>query len=728
MNALSKPGRWIGLALLALLVLLTLPQCLLLPESGFVGEPAPNVKPSVKITGGVLLDSVDTDARVRFYWFGSDDDGIIRWFEWAIDDTLSEEGWHRTTSFDAVIPFRAKDAQAGTDFAGWHTFYVRSVDNDYSRSHADRRFFNTHTIAPNTKIVSPVQDGNERWASTLNITWLGDDPDGSRADGQPTFFEYKLIRFEGPVNFGDLIGIRADFADFPNQLLDSLKVQDYPDDPVYFEGVRRSWIRVPGAVNHRWLRNLTAGRKYGFAVRAIDEAGALEPELGWNNWVIFDVQDKVIDVYLSEPSLGVRKFNSSVYETWEVNVAPEQRIRFRWVGDASASGTDAGPCNYGLDIPEPDEEIDKSVDGIGGWIGWADRTQMLQSFSFPRADEGLTHNFYLKMRAVSMMQETETKCHVAITVSRLSFNKKFMFVDDQRRAPRGCLFSTPKPSDGESDALRQRLFASMADYLPTGEEPFTYDAYGPRDELALPVLPDNLDLLSLLGTYQTVIWDLGTTGANLYRTAATRGDLSRYRGAGGNLLMLLDQGAISPFTDDFQPGSPEPRCPSEGITTADPWNVFSFPYVHLHLRNCIDKPREDLGIPAFRQMTMVSAKAENALYPDLDLRAQAWGCSDRGVWHYEVLWPETRDPNELPWFERDSGLEILYRARTFNTTARLDSLPVAWRTFATREDSLAGVFPGRAVVFAFHPWFFDEQNMTGAMTLALRWLVTGSDF
>ncbi|MCX5737453.1 MAG: hypothetical protein NTZ61_02960, partial [Proteobacteria bacterium] len=219
MNAFSKPGRRLGLVLLALLVLLPLPQCLLLPESGFVGEPAPNVRPLVKITGGVLLDSVSTDARVRFYWFGSDDDGIIRWFEWAIDDTLSEGGWHRTTSYDAVIPFRAKDPQAGTDFAGWHTFYVRSVDNDYERSHADQRFFNTHTIAPYTEIVNPEPTVGARWASTLNITWLGDDSDGSRADGQPSFFEYKLILFVGPVNPGDLAGIRAKFADYPNQLL-----------------------------------------------------------------------------------------------------------------------------------------------------------------------------------------------------------------------------------------------------------------------------------------------------------------------------------------------------------------------------------------------------------------------------------------------------------------------------------------------------------------------------
>lgn len=732
MKAWMSWGVRIGFGLAGLLLLALLPQCLFFPESGFVGEPARNQVPSVKITGGVLMDSLDTEARIHFYWFGSDNDGIIRWFEWAIDDTLSEDGWQRTTEYDAVIPFQAKDHQDppfGTDYAGWHTFYIRSVDNDYARSKADKRFFNAHTISPRTEIVQPVPNTTvPNWASTLRITWLGTDLDGSRADNQPSAFEYKLILFEGPVNPGDLVGIRSKFATFNNQLLDSLRVQDFPDDPAYFAEVRRGWIRVPGATNYRWLRNLTPGRKYGFAVRAIDESGAVEPELGWHNWVIFNVQDKVILVYLNEPSLGVREFRSSEYETWEVNVAPEQRLRFRWVGDASDSGTEPGPCNYGLDIPEPDEEIDKAVDGIGGWIGWAERSQMVQSIAFPRADEGLTHNFYFKMRAVSMMQETETKCHVAITVSRLSFNRRFLFVDDQRRAPRGCLFNTPKPDDGQSDALRARLCASMADYLPAGEQPGVYEAYGPRDEDATPVLPENTDFLSVLGTYQTVVWDLGTTGASLYGIAGPRGDLSRYRGAGGNLLMLMDQGAVSPYVLDFAPGDTEPACPAEGLATASLWNIYSFPFVHLHLRGCVDKPRTDLGDPLYRRNTLVSAKAENPLYPDLQLRWNAWGCTNMGVWHYEALWPGTTDPDETPWFEQEEGLEILYRGRTYRSDAVLDSLPVAWRTFATREDSLAGVFPGRAVVFAFHPWFFEEPSMTSAVTLALRWLVTGSEF
>jgi len=269
----------------------------------------------------------------------------------------------------------------------------------------------------------------------------------------------------------------------------------------------------------------------------------------------------------------------------------------------------------------------------------------------------------------------------------------------------------------------------MEDYLPEEEEPGVFESFGPRDEEPSPIVED--DFLSTLGTYQTVIWDVASANETLYRPHAINGNLARYRGAGGNLLMFFDQGSISPFVGTWQSTDDEPRCPTDLLTSSDPWDPFSFPYVHLHLIDCVDKPRQDEGPLAFNRMTMVSAQAEDPLYPDIDLRLQDWGCNPtdpKGVWHYEVLWPATEDPDEIPWFEREDGMEILYRARTYWSTSRLDSLPVAWRTFATAEDTLAGLEPGRIVAFAFHPWFFEESAMTSAVSLALQWVVTGSEF
>ena len=113
------------------------------------------------------------------------------------------------------------------------------------------------------------------------------------------------------------------------------------------------------------------------------------------------------------------------------------------------------------------------------------------------------------------------------------------------------------------------------------------------------------------------------------------------------------------------------------------------------------------------------------------MRWDAWGCPriDGGIWHFETLHSDTdEDDDEEPWFETEPGLEVLYRTRCRSAEAPIDSMPCAWRTFPTQEDSLAGLEPGCMVVFAFHPWWFDETQFTAATELALRWLVTGSDF
>jgi len=41
---------------------------------------------------------------------------MIRYFEWAIDDTLSEDAWHQTDRYDEVISFRAAQRTARPGF------------------------------------------------------------------------------------------------------------------------------------------------------------------------------------------------------------------------------------------------------------------------------------------------------------------------------------------------------------------------------------------------------------------------------------------------------------------------------------------------------------------------------------------------------------------------------------------------------------------------------------
>jgi len=738
-------AAWAAAAVLACFLL---PNCLLIPESGLIGERQANRPPFCRVTGGVIIDTTDpaqaddASARVHFYWFGSDEDGVIRYFEWAVDDTISQHAWTRCDRFDDIIPFAAVQRAGGSDFSAWHTFFIRAVDDQFARSRPDKRFFNAHTIAPETEIVKPLQHNaqNLQWSRSVKISWKSEDPDCSRPDQLPEWFEYKWVRIEEAFERTNLPQIRRIFEQAPNEfLVDSLVQSDFPaDDPAYFQKALRQWVRVPGTTSEVWLEDMMPDRKYGFVVRAVDEAGAVEPDLDWSNWTIFNTRDQNILVYVSEPYLGWHLFTTSSYTTWNVSVAPEQRFRFEWYGDASGAGTEPGPSNYGFDLAHPETEDERAVDGMGGWIGWGMRQRLERAVYYPRSEEGQTHDFYIKMRDVSGVQGTETCGHVLLHIARFSLHKKFLLVDDVwgpgegDGSPKSC--GTWSPSDAQLDAWHADVFAAMSDHLQPGDRPGHLDFFGPGDERT--AIRQNESYLDTLGQYQTLIWASADPGVEngLMNLGRSR-DLAHYIGAGGNLLLLCHGGPVSLIGQAFVPADKEPKCPSETFSLSEIWDRYSLLYQQLHLRDCVDKPRGSmipLDWPNFAKRTLVGASAEHGDYPDLDLDWNRWNCDDPtfygGVMQYEVLWDDIDDPDVVPWYEKEDGLEILYRSKTLEPGASLDARPIAWRTFATAEDRALGISPGRIVVFAFHPYYFERTAVKGAMTLALEWVVTGRDY
>ncbi|MBD3236037.1 MAG: hypothetical protein GF330_04990 [Candidatus Eisenbacteria bacterium] len=730
-TAIAARGHRARFGLLAILLLLGAGRCILTPEEGFLGQRIANRLPRAQITAGVVEESTQTANRVRFYWYGADSDGVIRRFEWAVDDTVTERAWHWTEAFDAEIPFRATQPDSARRFSDWHTFFIRAVDNDGARSTPDRRYFNAHTIAPRSEIVYPPPSTADRWASTLRISWDGEDLDGSRADGLPAWYEYKLVRFESAPNPNDLEAVRVAFRDSVNVVFGDLERDDFPPDSLgdYYQQAQRAWKRVDGTeVDHAWLRGLDQGRTYGFALRAIDEAGAVEPEFVRNrNWVFFRVGNERIRVTLCEPSIGCQVFNNFTFgRIWEINVAVGQQIRFRWEGDASLTGSEPGPSNYGFDIPDPSDDAYRDADGRGGWIGWGNWTQMREPITFPETDAGKTHYFYLKMRDITNLLETETDCAVAIRVSRLSFSRKFLLVDDLYGAPSPCVGLPPR--DAETDAWRVDLFDDvMEEFLPVGETWGQYAAFGDETSGAPAEIPS--DFLETLGTYQNVIWDCGSGHPVGFLGAISRGLLSRYVAAGGNLLLMIDQGPVSQ-TSDCRHTQPDPCCPCSGSCLGQLWTTGSgFLWELLGLRGCIDKPRHPSGDA--RQMvgeTLLRARAVHPLYPDLVLDPARWRCGsfERGLLAFEGLHPNAEEPEDDPWYGREAAageLRVLYQSQTWEAGAKTDSLPVAWRT----PGSSIATGRGRAVAFAFHPYYFETTALQTAMGYALRWVATGAE-
>jgi hypothetical protein len=711
-------------------------QCILIPEDSFSGDMTENQRPSVSITGGVLEDNVDLDRnRVHFYWSGADEDGVVRWFEWAVDDTISEHAWRRATVFDDWV-FTLAPNPGEDGFTDWHTFYIRAVDDDYARSRPETRFFNSHTIAPISKIEKPEIVDNAHWARTLRIMWSGLDDDAASADKAPAYYEVKHVHAAG-VDVTRPEQVERLFEEGRNLLL-SPKADSLPGDTtsIYHERARRAWKRVPGTVTEQLLKDMTGGAKYGFVVRAIDEAGAVERGFyaeRKRNWVVFTARNAQILVTVFEPAMGRRNFDASEYgEPWKVTVTPNQRFRFQWIADASASGTDPGPCNYGFDIPDPDDpnEPFRAADGMGGWIGWAPRQQMNAAVSFT-LDGPRTHYFYLKMRDVSGKADTETKCIIQIDLVQFGFTRKFMVVDDQRLRPLRQWDNAVRATDEVEDPWRDGVLASMVDFLPMGEDPRQFSTFKKEDNSDAYDIPDGF--LSTLGEYQTVIWDcahgLSNDKPNPFSEAATSMVLSNYVGAGGNMLIFCWVGPVSKITRSFVEG---PMGPSpDDVSDAQAWNRFGFLWQYLHLRGPVDKPSEaDRNVG---RESLVRAVSADPAYPDIPLDYARWGYDPmhpddkRGDHFFECLVPDPLKLGMAPWYEREEGLEAIYTARCHtDINHNLNDKPITWRTFATQEDLQAGLRRGRIVCFAFHPFYYSSGSTEAAVSQSLMWLTTGA--
>jgi len=182
---MSKKMLWF-LSLFSI-ILLIFTGCTKKPKSVDVQNQAPetyivNVPPD---------SSYIYHARI-IYWYGTDADGIVTRYDWAIDDTTYNEniagsGWHSlymdstlatqdTIAFEAPIP--------DTEFT--HIFYVRAVDNkDKPDPSPATRVFRTSNIPPNTRFISTPKDSSQRFILSdstdiwkgINFEWTAIDSD-----------------------------------------------------------------------------------------------------------------------------------------------------------------------------------------------------------------------------------------------------------------------------------------------------------------------------------------------------------------------------------------------------------------------------------------------------------------------------------------------------------------------------------------------------------------------
>jgi hypothetical protein len=282
-------GVTMNRALFAAFAVMLLAQlgCLLIPEDTEKGSRVGNVRPEVRITGGAPAPLPSgIDYKINFQWHGTDPDGVVVRYQYAIDDTLSASAWRDTTGTSLQTVMRAANRNLHLDtidpanpppkgdslrgFSQWHSFYVRAVDNEFAVSVPSVQYFNARTIAPSAQITFPnlLLTTDPELQPTVVVKWTGQDIDSSNPDHIPAFFEYKRVAITANTISDD---------DARDSLYTANNL-DLPDSLVT-GGNRTRWVRVPSSVTQFTISGMQTGAAYAFAVRAVDEAGAVEPVL-----------------------------------------------------------------------------------------------------------------------------------------------------------------------------------------------------------------------------------------------------------------------------------------------------------------------------------------------------------------------------------------------------------------------------------------------------------------
>ncbi len=170
------------------------------------GTKWPNLPPDTHISYGPAEDSL-TFYRIQIFWYGSDEDGDVEYFEVATVKGLREGqyvdlddlDWGATTSKESTFVVEADsccygepgegDIHYATSFWG---ILIRSVDNDGAYDpEPEPVFLQAANIIPRARIRVPEQSfGLQSVPPRPYVLWEGSDPDGEEAKLQ---YKYLLI-------------------------------------------------------------------------------------------------------------------------------------------------------------------------------------------------------------------------------------------------------------------------------------------------------------------------------------------------------------------------------------------------------------------------------------------------------------------------------------------------------------------------------------------------------
>jgi hypothetical protein len=516
----------------------------------------------------------------RMVWEASDPDGEIVLFRYAIDDTLTAGAWLETTAYDVELTFSADDSArvdsiyVGSStvpieryiFNGAHTFFLKAVDDEGLESPPVSISFTAETIAPESEITDPSPNSFISLGPTFPISWRGHDPDGTQP---PVGFQWRLVRADDVITMTD--------AEIEQALLDPSS----PGDP---------WSAIDTTTTLE-LIDLVVPAHYLFGVRAIDEAGALEPRLRtFRSPSTTNVLLIRADETGGEPMLRVSSpvkstlFPTSDLESKTFRIPANTPVLFEWEGDASHYGGRIAGYAYGIDCTDLTPENPC----------WSPESiELLQTrlhFTLPPESPPEQHMLYIRARdhvGSTMIAD------VHLEVIPLRFERQVVYVDDWGRDHRGRTYpdigpicqsqsqggeipdelvvaSGSIPPDQCHDAFLRR---SLSEALAAGGHADwvvdRWEVLDPIDGIALSgdVVIDSLShdywvltgpvTLEHLGRYRLVIWNtrsFPSCALKRQNSEAQDNVLAAYLEGGGNVWLNGTGTFINTVYGDFSPG------------------------------------------------------------------------------------------------------------------------------------------------------------------------------
>ena len=483
----------------------------------------PNQRPTVELTAAPVSSADTAWYSYKMNWSGTDGDGRVERFEYAIDPVggdFPDTVWISTLKNEQQLFFSAtqayNDPRRGWRSNDFHTFVIRAVDNSGAVSAPKARHFYSYTIAPVVFITNPAPTKllSRLVTPAVRINWQGRDEDGVFTQ-KPVKYRFRLFKISD--------------TEFPFD-----KAQLYPDSLRMFYAERNwaGWDSCSGDTTFHQFTQLTPDQPHLFVVIGIDEAGAYSPDFSLeSNMLKFKpgFAGTLGPVFTLFNEFFFFQYQSGGLSTdplvWiNLEVPSGQPLTFNWFA-APPEGATIEWYRWRLDGDITDEAPRSSEDT--DWYHWSRKNNLTTSCTVGPFPGGEEHFLYVEAQDNNGLLSLAIVHFKTITPT---FGKDLLIVDDTRLAPDQFVPPSPIPrtygtnvwpAAAELDTFLyakggfpwrgpQGVTGSLPPSRPGIFNGYSFDTLGTRlgYELASAGVP-----LNRLGQYRHVIWLTDITGA-----------------------------------------------------------------------------------------------------------------------------------------------------------------------------------------------------------------------